>query len=357
MAKKFVPFNELSLYPNVFVVDCFHPDGLVLSHWRGAPKIEEIHDDTSTGIVLNALEQQLPELEKYSYVTNNHFDIDGFLGVWSLCNPSSAMEHQQLLRKMALIGDFRELQLETEEDQLALQLVCWINHVEKERFYAPFASYEPGKNEIRQCVSKYQFFLQQFGKALRNPEDYQHDWQQEYEQVLAGMDALQKPDSHIELLEDIRLLVVQTPEPLHYYALFSQSAGADMVLSLYSQQRYELEYKYSTWVDCTRKCFPRIDLQPLAQQLNRKEDSSYLWYCDKITDTGPILRLTEEKLTKEQRFDHPLHRPLYSSSITPNELISIVRNYFRQAYGEVPLKARWKWEEIRQLNQHLKTKS
>ena len=357
MAKKFVPFNELSLYPNVLVVDCFHPDGLVLSHWRGAPKIEEVHDDTSTGIVLNSLEQKLPELEQYTYVTNNHFDVDGFLGVWSLCNPSVALEHQQLLRKMALIGDFRELRLETEEDRLALQLVCWINYVEKERFYAPFASYEPGKNEIRQCVSKYQFFLQQFEKALKNPEDYQHDWQQEYEQVLTGMEALQKPDSHINLLKDIRLLIVQTPEPLHYYALFSQSTGADMVLSLYSQQRYELEYKYTTWVDCTRKCFPRIDLQPLANQLNQKEDSPYLWYCDKITDTGPILRLTEEKLSKEQRFDHPLNRPLYSSSIAPDELIRIVQEYFRQAYKEVPLKSRWRWEEIRKINQHLKTKA
>lgn len=357
MSRNFVPFNELALYERVIIVDSFHPDSLTLSHWRGAPKIEEIHADTSTEIVLNALEKGMPDLSTHPYVSNNHFDVDGFLGVWSLCNPEEALEHSSLLRKMALLGDFRELNMETAEDRRALQLVCWINTVEKERFYAPFASYEPGKNEVRLCVSKYQFFLQQFSKALQHPEEFRHDWQEEYQQVVQGLQALQGPESSISLEGNIRLQVVETPEPLHYYALFSQSAPADMVLSMYSGNRYELEYKYTTWVDCaTRRSFPRLDLQPLANLLNRQEESGFLWRCDKLTDTGPILRLSGEKLSKEQRFDHPVNRPFHSSGIPPQKFKQLVINFFTAAYRQAEPRLRWSWQEIRQFNQSIKTR-
>ena len=354
MNKKFIPLSDISFYEQVIVVDSYHPDSVALSHWKGAPKIEGIQDDTSTGIVLNALEQDLPELHTYPYVSNNHFDVDGFLGVWSLCRPALAIKHSSLIRKMALIGDFRELSLSNEEDHLALKLVCWINKVEKERFYAPFSSYEAGKNEMKLCVSKYDFFLQQFDKVLQNPEEYRHDWQEEYEQVVSGLEILESPESLVSLIEDIRLLIVRTPEPLHYYALFSKSEPADMVLSMYRNNRYELEYKYTSWVDLAhRKVFPRIDLQPLAQILNQFEESEHLWRADKITDTGPILRLKGKALTKEQRFDHPLYRPIYSSSISPERLVNHIRSFYQEAYAQVEPKTNWNWAETRQINREL----
>lgn len=354
MNKKFIPFNDLATFQQVIVVDSYHPDAFVLSHWRGSPKIKGIHDDTSTAIVLNALEKDLKELDQYPYVTNNHFDIDGFLGVWSLCFPQQAMEHSSLLRNMALMGDFREMSLQTDEDQLALKLVCWINTVEKNRFYAPFASYEPGKNETKLCVSKYEFFLQQFGKVLQKPEEFRHDWEDEYNQVVPDMQLIQGHDTYLSLQKDIRLLIVQTPEPLHYYALFSRSQPADMVLSMYDHNRYELEYKYTTWIDCgNRLSYPRLDLQPLANILNRYEESPYLWRCDRITDTGPILRLSGEKLNKEQRFDHPRNRPIYSSTIPPRKLMAVIYEYFEKAFQHAEKKAAWTWQEIREFNREL----
>lgn len=356
MNKKFIPFSDLPFYQQVIAIDCYHPDTLALTHWKGAPKMEGIQDDTSTGIVLNALEQQIPELDQYLYVSNNHFDVDGFLGVWSLCRPVAALKHASLLRKMALIADFRELQLKNEEDYLALKLVCWINKVEKERFYAPFSSYEAGKNEMKLCVSKYEFFLQQFEKVLLKPEEYRHDWQDEFEQVIAGMEKLKEAESNEVLHQDIRLLVVKSPEPLHYYALFNNSSSADMVLSVYDQNRYELEYKYTTWVDlANRKTFPRIDFQPLAQILNQHEDSEFLWQGDKITDTGPILRLMGDYLSKEMRFDHPFNRPIYSSSIPPEKFIQLVTDFYQEAYSKAERKSCWTWAEVRKFNKDLQS--
>lgn len=354
MNKKFVPFSEINIYQQVIVVDSYHPDTLALTHWKGAPKIEEIKDDTSTGIVLNAIKKQLPELSDYPYVSNNHFDVDGFLGVWSLCRQKAALKFCSLLKKMALIADFRELSLEADEDHLALKLVCWINKVEKEKFYAPFSSYESGKNEMKLCVSKYHFFLENFQKVVIQPEEYQHDWEDEYRKVTEGMEILRSSESSVTLLEDIRLLIVQTPEPLHYYAMFSESRRADMVLSMYSGNRYELEYKYTTWIDsATRPGFPRIDMQQLAQILNQHEESDYIWQGDKITDTGPILRLKGQFLSKEQRYDHPFFRPIYSSGIPPQKFINLVTDFYRKAYEHAEQKTIWPWTEIRSFNKSL----
>jgi hypothetical protein len=261
--------------------------------------------------VLNALKANIPAVQSYPFVSNNHFDVDGFIGIWSLLNPELALQHETLLRKMALLGDFREGMLETDEDSQALKLVCWINSVERREFYAPFAS---SQSEATHCVPKYQFFLNAFEKVLLEPNNFRQDWTEEYEQVVQDWQVLASPQSRVQLEQDIRLLIVETPEPLHYYALFGQSYQADAVLCLYHGNRYELEYKYTSWIDTAhRLSFPRLNLELLTHQLNQIEESPFSWKADKITDTGPILRLQGRKLSKEERFDHPRNRAIYAS--------------------------------------------
>jgi len=140
MARRYIPFYEVKNRP-ALIVDSIHPYGLMLSHWRGAPTPTELRDDTSAGSVLNALKVNYPGLAA-ELVTANHFDIDGFVGIWSLLNPEKALEYEPLLRQMALIGDFRELDLRSPAAEKALKLVCWLNAIEKERFYPPFGADE-----------------------------------------------------------------------------------------------------------------------------------------------------------------------------------------------------------------------
>jgi hypothetical protein len=267
--KRFIPFQDIRKYKHVMVVDCYHPEGFNLSHWRGAPKIDKIHDDTSTGIVLNAIKCNLPQV-KFGHVTNNHFDVDGFLGIWSIINPDLAVEYEELLRIMAVIGDFRELDLSKPYSDEALKLVCWINTTEKAEFYPPFGA----SSEMVLCAEKYNYYLNKFSKVLENPEKYKEDWELEYELVKHHY-RLVNNQENLEAYPKINLLVVKAPHPLHYYALFSKSAGYDMVLSVFSDNKYELEYKYTTWVDTAfRTSYPRIDFLPLAEKLNSKEKSN-----------------------------------------------------------------------------------
>ena len=95
--KQFIPFSEVK-NKQAIVVDSTHANGFMLSHWKGAPTPAAVQDDTSAAIVLHALRQNLPELS-LPYVSANHFDIDGFVGVWALLNPERVLQHTPELPK------------------------------------------------------------------------------------------------------------------------------------------------------------------------------------------------------------------------------------------------------------------
>ena len=129
--KYFVPFAQLRQQPTIIVDSVGNGAVLTLAHWRAAPTPEALRDDTSAGSALRALHHpETPGLEAAA-VTANHFDIDGFIGVWSLLNPALALRHEQLLRMVAVLGDFREIDFANPLADAALQLVCWLNAEEK----------------------------------------------------------------------------------------------------------------------------------------------------------------------------------------------------------------------------------
>ncbi len=348
-----MPFSEAKTH-RALIVDSAHPNGLVLSHWRGAATPAEVRDDTSAAIVLNALRLDLPGLE-LSYVTANHFDIDGFVGVWSLLNPEKALENEELLRQMALIGDFRELDLNHPLAGEALKLVCWLNARERDMFYAPFAADDMEESEAKLCVQKFTYFLREFGRVLQDPDWEKPVWEEEVADVLLGYRDMYKPDTKLERHPGIGLIVVHTHKPLHYYALFSRTIGFDIVLSCYDDNRYELEYKYTTWVDiASRATLPRISLAPLARKLNELEQSGHTWTADGITETGPLLRLDGTGLSRMEAFDNPTSREIHSSSIPVEELKQIVIAFYKEAYAGVQPKRFWTWEEVKELNRRYK---
>jgi hypothetical protein len=55
---------------------------------------------------------------------------------------------------------------------------------------------------------------------------------------------------------------------------------------------YELTYRYETWVQFrSRRLRPRVDLQPLAEQLNDVESSGGTWTSEPPGFLEPTLRL------------------------------------------------------------------
>ena len=349
MSHFFVPFGQLRQQPTILVDSTGLGAALVLAHWRGAATPEPLRDDTSAGSVLRALHAPTtPGLEARA-VSANHFDVDGFVGVWSLLHPAAALRHEALLRLTATLGDFRELEWRDPLADQALKLVCWLNAKEKELFYPPFGALTVRRREDEASAEKFEWFLPAFGELLENPEVGRDAWESEYSRVHEAAAIMQSAATHLTPYPEIGLVVVHTPEPLPYYALFGPTAGFDMVLSCYKDQRYEFEYKYTTWIDLeSRPTLPRLPLDNLATQLNALETTARRWTFDPVTDTGPLLRLSGKGLNKAQRYADPDQRPIYASSIPSEVLVQKVVTFFQQRYAAIAPKRYWSWAEIRE---------
>ena len=348
MNRVFIPFQQLRRQPTILVDSVGTGATLTLAHWRGAATPAALRDDTSAGSVLRALHHPSTPGLAAAAVTANHFDVDGFIGVWSLLNPELALQHEELLRMVALLGDFRELAWPHPLADHALQLVCWLNAEEKARFYEPFGAPARRRREDEASAEKFGWFLPRFARVLQNPALGRAAWQPEFERVKSAVTHMPPPLTERRHYSEIGLAVVQTPAPGPYYALFGPTAGLDIVLSLYDGQRYELEYKYTTWIDLeSRPTLPRLALAPLAARLNELETSGHAWAADGITDTGPLLRLAGKKLSKAERYADPDGRPIYASSIEPAVLEQEVQAFFRAGYAGIEARKYWTWAEVK----------
>jgi hypothetical protein len=348
MNRYFVSFAQLRQQPTIVVDSVGLGAVLTLAHWRAAPTPEPLRDDTSAGSALRALHQPETSGLEAQAVTANHFDIDGFVGVWSLLNPVLALQYEELLRMVAVLGDFREINWVHPLADTALQLVCWLNAEEKTRFYEPFGAPIHRRREDEASAEKFEWFLPRFAEILQHPEAGRAAWQPEYDRVKAAIAQLREPLTMLRRYPEIGLAVVETLEPVPYYALFGPTTGSDIVLSMYAGNCYELEYKYTTWIDLeSRPTLPRLTLTPLVARLNELETSGQTWAADGITDTGPLLRLTGKKLTKAERYADPDGRPIYASSIAPEVMEREVVAFFRAGYTGVEPKKYWTWAEVK----------
>ena len=349
MNRFLVPFAQLRQQPTIVVDSVGNGAALTLAHWRGAATPTALRDDTSAGSVLRALRHADTSGLAAAAVTANHFDIDGFVGVWSLLHPELALRHEDLLRMVAVLGDFREIDWKLPLADHALRLVCWLNAEEKARFYEPFGAPIRRRREDEASAEKFAWFLPRFAEILENAGAGRAAWQPEFNRIKAAVAEMQGPPTQLRRYLESGLAVVRTPLPVPYYALFGPTAGSDIVLSLYDGQRYELEYKYTTWIDLeSRPTRPRLDLAPLVARLNELEAGGRRWAADGVTDTGPLLRLTGQKLTKAERYADPDGRPIYASTFSPDVMEQEVVAFFQAGYSAIAPKKYWTWAEIKE---------
>ncbi len=339
--KQFIPYSKIGKEPLV-IVDALHPHHLVFSHWKGANTHTEIAADSSGEIVLNAISQNFPGWD-CPRISASHFDIDGFVGVFALCYPKLAMQYKALLTEMAQIGDFRHFKPNLAASRDALKACIWMNKLEAIKFYRPFEN----PNELEDCVPKFNYFLASFPVVLNRLESVKEIWEEEYEKVLQSLEKINKRTS----FPNLGLIHVQAQEAIPYYALFSETEAFDLVYSSYPNQRYEVEYKYTSWIDlASRPSYPRIDLKPLAEKLNTIEKNGFTWSVDGITDTGPILRLEKDKLSKAERFANPDEREIYPSSISEKDFSALLLEFLKNKLEQISPAYFWTWKNLKKIN-------
>lgn len=221
---RFVGYTN-EIMPHTLVVDCSHQTSRQLTHHLKGVNQKKLMDlslrgDTSTDSVLNAIKTNSPMLGLKN-VSSNHFDVDSFISCWSCINPILAAKHDQILREVARIGDFRELLLDHPYQDTALQLTCWLNSEEKKLFYKPFESKISLADGEEEGIRKFAYFLPLFGSVLNNPSlpDYEVQWREEYNRVVKEYHIINSLTCLKYFESNIGLVVVNLTDPIHYYRL------------------------------------------------------------------------------------------------------------------------------------------
>jgi hypothetical protein len=340
--RQYIPYAQAHKISDdqLLIVDSHYHRGLVLAHFYEDRVPETLRSTTSTEAVFKWLHlnaEAKAELGvKPKYVTCNHWDIDGFLAVWTALYSPIAKRHQEELEAAALLGDFREFDFTTTAGMKALKICALLNHIERTTFCLPFGELADSSIEHEVAERKFEFFLSHFALWLEQLEDYRGLWQGEFTEVIEDIEFIDSGKARIQENAALDLSIIHTPRPLHYYAAFSR-AKSGAVLTFVSGTGYvEFEYKYETRVGKPGKTIrPRVDLTGLAEQLTALERTENVhWVFDNINEGGPILRpeFKDNPLSHEARYQNMRFRmePCPKTSIGEDPLRSLLAQWIER---------------------------
>src|SRR5579884_416332 len=253
-------------------VDGLDPQSHHLSHWRGNQTPPPLKADTSTEIVLRYLAHpnQKQFFPQVSIITNNHFDTDGLLSVWTLLNPKKAEPMAGRLIAAAEAGDFSSFSSE-EGVQMNL-LIEALASADESPIHSQLLTY-PGPKE----AFLYKTILPMLPDLFRRKDEYRSLWRESYDSIIQSMELFEKGIIGVEEHEAESLSVIIDEQRPALQAIDHHCQG-NLFLVIEDREReeggfgYELEYRYYAWADTvTRPPIQPIPMDLLAEHLNRHE--------------------------------------------------------------------------------------
>jgi hypothetical protein len=297
---RFVPYSEAERIPNV-VVDGSANAGtvLTLSHWPGMPTPPELRDDLSAQIAFRALGEPR-RFDEIEAVTNNHFDQDGLVSVFTLAQPDEASNRRAVLIDVARAGDFG-----TFESRDAARVAMAIAALDDDE-RSPLDRSSLGLPYPERCAALYEWALPQLGDLVDRPDRWRQLWADEDAHLGESLEAIESGLVTVEERPDIDLAIVRVPddwaqrathrftqtwaEALHPMAM-NHSTERFRIL-LVQGARYRVELRYESWVMfVSRPVPPRPDLRLLAAELDALEPGTARWRADPPGALTPKLEL------------------------------------------------------------------
>ncbi len=319
---RYLPYIETTPVPNIIVDGAANPGTiLTLSHWPKSGTPAELKADTSAEIAFNYL--HAPRFHvRADVVSNNHFDEDGLVGIFTLMDPATAERHRGLLIDVAQTGDFGVF-----SRREAARIVFTLSaYADADTSPLPAKIFKKPYPEL--AAQLYVELLALLPRLLTNVSDFRSLWEEEDARLTASEELVASRRITIEERPDLDLAVVRLPEDLdahrvhrftqrqlaecHPFALHNATARSRLLLV--QGKRVELQYRYEGWVQMvTRRVAPRVDLTPLAKELNDQEKSGGRWVFDGVERITPRLQLEGS---------HP-------TSIPPEQIINRVEQHLR----------------------------
>ena len=311
-------------------VDGTVPNSVHFSHWEGNETPVELKADTSTEIALNlvASPQQSQFTRGIELVTNNHFDTDGVLSVWTVLNGDRVLQFREALISAAEAGDFSELTSEAGvRASITIQGSDQAGNETQEG--SPLGQFLNGGEPVDDAKA-YELVLPEVEKLITNIGAYEHLWRDGWEQVATAIESFEKGTSATEELPEVSTtLVTISPEIFGPSGFDPKRHGMPVIaISRYAHGElfliatpyesgwsYRFDYPYYSWAETVvRPKIERRDLTPLLARLNEIErNSKGRWQRDGSEMTSAIKFLDESNA-------------LAPSGLQPDEVAAIVRS-------------------------------
>jgi hypothetical protein len=322
---EYVAYEALGGAPNV-VVDGSPTEGTVLclSHWPGIASPAELAADTSAAMAFRSLGPSGFDYHGAAAVSNNHFDQDGLVGLYALVAPEDALARRDLLEDVARAGDFATYR----SRQAARVSMVIAAFADPERtLLAGLAGLD---DYADRTALLYSALLPRLGDLCDHTERYRTMWKEEDAGLSACEAAVARGAVTIDEVPDIDLAVVTVPEDapdggghrfaaqwvhgLHPMALHNATERG--ALLLLRGRRYELRYRYESWVQYrSRTVRPRVDLAPLADELTAEEGGAGTWVAGRVSELTPTLSLVGAE----------------ESEVAPERLRAVVEAHLRRS--------------------------
>jgi hypothetical protein len=257
-------------------VDGTVSNAIHFSHWQGNTTPPEVKADTSTEIALNLVSSpnRASLTNDIDLVTNNHFDADGVLSVWTVLNGERALEFRDLLISAAEAGDFSEY---TSDDGVRVSIVIQGSEQagSDNKDASPLASFLAGQ-AVDDDERAYELVLPEVERLLGNINAYESLWRDGWNSVAAALESFARGESKVVEDRDSRIsLITLAPDLVNPSMAVAKHARGEMFLIATPTNggwTYRLDYPYYSWAETVvRPAIPRRDLTNALATLNEKE--------------------------------------------------------------------------------------
>jgi len=289
-------------------VDGTVPNSIHLSHWEGNRTPLGLKADTSTEITLNFVAS--PERDELAgglgLVTNNHFDTDGVLSVWTVLQGEKALQYRERLISAAEAGDFSEW---TSDEGVRASIVIQGSDqpVPDENILSPLANQLAGR-AVTDEAEAYDLVLPEVERVLTRTRDYEPLWRDAWERVELAARSFERGESGVEEQAGLSVVTLAPaafgPEGFnpsrHTVPLTAVSRYARQNLLLIAVESrggwfYRVDYPYYSWAETVvRPRVERRNLSPVIAELNESErGGGGRWAMDKRELSSAIKFLDE----------------------------------------------------------------
>ncbi|HEV7797559.1 MAG TPA: DUF6687 family protein [Pyrinomonadaceae bacterium] len=298
------------------------------SHWEGNETPSQLKADTSTEIALNLVAS--PDRDKLTrgieLVTNNHFDTDGVLSVWTVLTGERALQLREQLIPAAEAGDFSESTNETAV-RASIAIQGSDQPTPGEESGSPLACQLAGENV--DDARAYELVLPEVERLLTKTDEYESLWRSAWEKIAKAMESFERGTSSVTEFVDARLsLVSLAPDvfspsgfnPTRHaapYTAISRYAKGELFLITTPVKNgwvYRIDYPYYSWAETiVRPRIPRRDFSGLLFELNQIDpEDEGVWKKDNNEMTSAIKFLGSDGT-------------LAASMLTPDEVAKTIR--------------------------------